>query len=97
MQNLESQPYTVQVVALYAIEGVYQRAWSAHSPMNEPYGEFADQWGNDVFGKYVGQLEEVTDRALNDPEASGDLGAAEATFKKVLEMEVAFWDMAYSA
>lgn len=54
----------------------------------------ACRWGNAEFGKYVQQLQQHADEALNmTPEHKA---AAREVVEKVADLEVAFWSMAYN-
>ena len=96
MQELSDQSYAVQATAFWAIELAYNQGWQRHSPMAEPYAEFADRWGNPGFTDYVKMLEEQANQALST--ASEDERAqAEQAFLEVARLEEKFWQMAFSA
>ncbi|ESA32934.1 transcription activator [Leptolyngbya sp. Heron Island J] len=95
MQNLAQQPYPVKAVGFWAIELAYNQGWQSHSPMPEPYTEFADRWGNAAFTTYVELLAGQADSALQDTD--DPLKAeAEAVFLRIASLEKDFWQMAYA-
>ena len=96
MASLAVAPYPVQAVALWAIEYAYNQGWQRHSPMPEPYNEFADRWGNPGFTEYVNLLAAQADVALADTNQAIQQQAA-AAFLRVAELEKDFWQMAFSA
>lgn len=96
MQSLTDQPYAVQATAFWAIELAYNQGWQKHSPMPEPYTEFADRWGNPGFTDYVKVLEQQADSALTTASES-EVAAAEKIFVRVAELEKDFWQMAFAA
>ncbi len=85
----------LQAVAFWAIEYCYNLAWQLPGPMPEPYDEYAQRWGNQGFSQYVQQLRQQADEAL---QAAGpeEVQAARAAVTQVAQLEVDFWDMAYS-
>ena len=42
------------------------QAWRRNGPMQPPYDEVAQRWGNEEFSGYVKQLEKHADEALQD-------------------------------
>lgn len=96
MQSLTDQSYAVQATAFWAIELAYNQGWQKHSPMPEPYTEFADRWGNPGFTDYVKVLEQQADSALTTASES-EVAAAEKIFVRVAELEKDFWQMAFAA
>ncbi|NJM95842.1 MAG: TenA family transcriptional regulator [Phormidesmis sp. RL_2_1] len=95
MRSLSSQPYAVQATAFWAIELAYNQGWQIHSPMPEPYTEFADRWGNPSFTEYVKILEQQADDALTKASES-EQGQAKQTFLSVAQLEKDFWQMAFA-
>ncbi|MFE4106749.1 thiaminase II/PqqC family protein [Almyronema epifaneia] len=95
MASLADAPYAVQATAFWAIELAYNQGWQRHSPMPEPYAEFADRWGNPGFTEYVKLLEQQADVALAEvaPEIQQQ---AIAVFLQVAQLEQAFWQMAFT-
>ncbi|XP_074320412.1 putative bifunctional TENA-E protein [Silene latifolia] len=88
--------YAVAITAFWAIEAVYQQSFAycleddAKTPA-ELRGA-CERWGNEGFGQYCNSLKEIAERRL--AEVSEDVQAkAEATFLRVLEEEVQFWNM----
>ena len=96
MQRLAGQSYAVQATAFWAIELAYNQGWQKHSPMLEPYAEFADRWGNAGFTAYVKVLEQQADSALA---LAGEDEKAQVTgvFLEVARLEKDFWQMAFAA
>ncbi|KAH9603579.1 hypothetical protein KSS87_010690 [Heliosperma pusillum] len=88
--------YAVAIAAFWAIEAVYQQSFAyclkddAKTPAE--LREACERWGNEGFGQYCNSLKEIAERRLS--EVSEDVQAkAEATFLRVLEEEVEFWNM----
>lgn len=96
MRSLATAPYAVQATAFWAIELAYNQGWQLHSPMPEPYAEFADRWGNAGFTDYVKILEQQADSALAIADEATQK-AAEQAFIKVAQLEKNFWQMAFTA
>ncbi len=96
MADLASQPYAVRAIAFWAIELAYNQGWQQHSPMPEPYAEFAERWGNSGFTEYVGQLEVQANEALTTASES-EKTAAKQVFVDVALLERDFWQMAFNA
>ncbi|XVF66119.1 hypothetical protein PTKIN_Ptkin10aG0009100 [Pterospermum kingtungense] len=88
--------YTVAIIALWAIEAVYQESF-AHcledgNKTPPELQETCQRWGNEGFGQYCNSLRKIADRRLE--KASDDVvKKAEVTFLSILEHEVAFWNM----
>ncbi|GAV70866.1 TENA_THI-4 domain-containing protein [Cephalotus follicularis] len=88
--------FTISITAYWAIEVVYQDAFThcleddAKTPPE--LQETCQRWGNDEFGQYCQSLKKIANRRLE--KCSDDLLVkAEATFLRVLEHEVQFWNM----
>ena len=96
MQRLAGQPYAVQATAFWAIELAYNQGWQKHSPMPEPYAEFADRWGNPGFTEYVKVLEQQADSALIAA-SEDERSQAREVFLEVARLEKDFWQMAFEA
>ncbi|MEL6552211.1 MAG: TenA family transcriptional regulator [Cyanobacteria bacterium J06621_11] len=96
MTELSDQSYAVQATAFWAIERSYNQGWKQHSPMSEPYAEFADRWGNDSFSDYVKVLEQQADSALATA-SKAEEERAKAAFLQVAQLEKDFWQMAFVA
>ncbi|WP_008310777.1 transcription activator [Leptolyngbya sp. PCC 6406] len=96
MGNLVHAPYPVQATALWAIEYAYNQGWQLPGPMVEPYGEFAERWGNPGFTDYVGLLAAQANTSLVTATHT-EQAQAEASFLRVAALEQAFWQMAYQA
>ncbi|MEM6251643.1 MAG: TenA family transcriptional regulator [Cyanobacteria bacterium P01_D01_bin.156] len=94
MQDLAQQSYPVQATGFWAIELAYNQGWQSHSPMPEPYTEFADRWGNAAFTAYVQQLEQQANSVLATADNNTQT-EAEKAFITVANLEKEFWQMAY--
>lgn len=96
MQNLHDASPVVQATAFWSIELVYNSAWRniAAACADGPYREFTTRWGSDDFTEYVRGLAAMAD-ALLASASEDEVAAATAAVKRVLELEVGFWDMAY--
>ncbi|XP_010487569.1 PREDICTED: bifunctional TENA-E protein [Camelina sativa] len=88
--------YSVMMTAFWAIEAVYQESF-AHclEDGNKTPLELTGachRWGNDGFKQYCSSVKNIADRCLET--ASGEaLSEAEDVLVRVLEYEVAFWEM----
>jgi len=88
--------YPVIMTAFWAIEAVYQESF-AHclEDGNKTQVELTGachRWGNDGFKQYCSSVKNIAERCLEN--ASGEvLGEAEDVLVRVLELEVAFWEM----
>ena len=94
MTELAQQPYSIKAVGFWAIELAYNQGWQGHSPMPEPYTEFADRWGNADFTTYVDLLSQQADSALQDTDETVQ-SEAETVFLTTASLEKDFWQMAY--
>lgn len=88
--------YSVIMTAFWAIEAVYQESFAhcledGNSTPAELTGA-CHRWGNDGFKEYCSSVKNIAERCLEN--ASGDvLAEAEDVLVRVLEHEVAFWEM----
>lgn len=96
MASLESMPYAVHAVALWAIEFAYNQGWQKPGVMPDPYAEFANRWGNLEFTDYVKILATQADEALSAAPESVQQ-QADATFLQIAKLEQDFWQMAFNA
>ena len=94
MAELAQQPYPVKATGFWAIELAYNQGWQCHSPMPEPYAEFADRWGNPGFTDYVKLLADQADSVLQGADKTVQ-AEAEKVFLTVASLEKDFWQMAY--
>ena len=94
MADLAQQSYAVKAVGFWAIELAYNQGWQRHSPMPDPYAEFADRWGNPAFTSYVQLLAQQADSALQSSDKTVQAEATEV-FLNVASLEEDFWQMAY--
>ena len=98
MSILANENYSLQVIALYLIERVYQKAWSVvleKAGKDGLYSLYAQNWGNADFKSYVDMLEVLATREMstdnvNDTEIHN-------LFEKIMKLEVLFWDMAFES
>ena len=92
--QVSQMPYPVQATVFWAIELAYNQAWQHPGTMQDPYGEFADRWGNSQFTDYVKMLEQQADQAL--AAASEELQEqAQTAFLRIASLEKDFWQMAF--
>ncbi|WP_442786333.1 TenA family transcriptional regulator [Leptothoe sp. PORK10 BA2] len=94
MADLAQAPYPVKATGFWAIELAYNQGWQGHSPMVEPYVEFADRWGNAAFTTYVELLAQQADSALQSADKALQT-EAEKVFLTIAILEKDFWQMAY--
>lgn len=81
--------YPVALTALYGIEKAYFDAWaSVRETAAEAYWPFVDNWSSASFGRWVGELADLVDRAFPD----GATPAASRAFHRIARFEVHFWD-----
>lgn len=85
LQRLDDQPYEAAITALWVIERVYLLAWRSASSPTSRFGEFVDHWTVPEFADYVDGLTALA------------VDGHDALVAEVLELEVAFWDMALEA
>lgn len=88
--------YTVAITALWAIEAVYHESFAycmedgSKTPLE--LREACERWGNEGFGNYCNTLKKIVDRRLEM--AAGEISKkTEVALLRVLECEVAFWNM----
>ena len=98
MSILANENYSVQVIALYLIERVYQKAWSVvleKAGKDGIYSLYAQNWGNADFKSYVDMLEILASREMS----TDNVNDAEIhnLFEKIMKLEVLFWDMAFES
>lgn len=96
LAELHAAPYAVKAAAFWAAELCYNSAWRQvlHTGTDERYREFGARWGSAEFDAYVKQLEAHADEAL--AQSPDQTEAARAAVKRVAELEVGFWNMAYA-
>ncbi len=95
MADLAHEPYGLKATGFWAIELAYNQGWQGHSPMPQPYAEFADRWGNADFTTYVDLLEQQADSVLQSADDATCI-EVEKTFLTVAILEKDFWQMAYA-
>jgi thiaminase/transcriptional activator TenA len=95
MRSLAATPYVVQATAFWAIELAYNQGWQLPGPMPDPYGEFADRWGNPDFTAYVQLLEQQADEMLQLADEAVQQQAV-AAFLQIARLEKEFWQMAFN-
>lgn len=89
--------YGVVMTAFWAIEAVYQESF-AHclENGNKTPGELTgacNRWGNDGFREYCSAVKNIAERCLENNASGEALVEAEDVLVRVLEHEVAFWEM----
>lgn len=97
LTSLTHQPYAVQAAAFWAMEACYNQSWSGvgEGLADPKYQEFVDRWGNEGFAAYCVALAANADEALAEaPQEQRE--AADAAVKRVVELELGFWNMAYA-
>ncbi|KAK3236690.1 hypothetical protein CYMTET_53184 [Cymbomonas tetramitiformis] len=83
-------------VAFWAIEVVYNKAWSTAADSSDPYfASCAKRWGSEAFAQYCVQLARVAEEAVAGDEEA--VARASEVFQEVLDLEGQFWDMGYKA
>jgi thiaminase/transcriptional activator TenA len=93
MKTFEQLPFAAAMTATWAIERAYLEAWQSAQPALPQYREYVELWANPGFASFVGELEQVTARALEAGDADKEV---EAAFLEVAKLERQFWDMAWS-
>eukprot|EP00198_Chlamydomonas_reinhardtii_P008284 XP_001697621.1 predicted protein [Chlamydomonas reinhardtii] len=95
----KAAPYAVLAVVFWAIEACYNTAWgSLRGRVAPEYDEFVERWGSKEFVQYVADLAVQADAALAAvpaDQAAAVAAAAEAAVRRVAELEVGFWAMAF--
>lgn len=91
--GLEDASYAAAITALWALERVYLESWMGATPGHQDYRAFVEHWTGPEFVGYVAGLARAVDSAL----ASGKgLEEAEGAFLRALDLERAFWEMAWA-
>jgi thiaminase/transcriptional activator TenA len=92
LDRLDRSTYAEAIVALWALERVYLEAWRyAGACTSDPrFGLAVSHWTDPEFARYVQRLEDAADEALDRDRG----GLAREAMRRVLDAEVAFWDMA---
>jgi len=93
LRSLEREPYPAAITALWALERAYLEAWKDAPPGHPEYRECVKHWTTPDFAKYVTELEQAADRAL---EPGGERERVEAAFLDVARLERDFREMAFS-
>ncbi|CAN8259057.1 unnamed protein product [Cochlearia groenlandica] len=88
--------YSAMMTAFWAIEAVYQESF-AHclEDGNKTPADLTgacNRWGNDGFKQYCSSVKNLAERCL-DNASEDELSEAEDVLVRVLELEVAFWEM----
>lgn len=83
LARLDTESYDTAITALWVVEEVYLRAWTAAASDSSPYREFIEHWTDPGFAAYVQALRELAVPATDDQ-----------VIADVLSHEIAFWDMA---
>ncbi|KAI8463492.1 MAG: TENA/THI-4 family [Monoraphidium minutum] len=97
LATLGAEPYAVQAAVFWAMEAIYNQAWTGvgEGLANPQFQEFSDRWGNAGFAVYVSDLERQADEALAAADDAAR-AAADAAVRRAVELELAFWNMAYA-
>ncbi len=99
LADLDGAAYPAALLGLWVLERVYLEAWrfAGRGPVAPEHRAAVEHWTDPGFADYVDALEAAADAALGDVPAAdedapgGDLGDVVA---RVLDAEIAFWDMA---
>ncbi len=83
LAHLDAQPFAQAITALWALERVYELAWTSAAAPASPFTEFVQHWTTPEFSAYVASLGELATPTGQD-----------ALIDDVLRHEIAFWDMA---
>src|SRR5690606_21125382 len=94
LERLDAAEFPVAVTGLWALERVYLDAWTHAAPGAPAYREYVEHWTTPQFAAYVAGLEQAADAALADLPEPAEL---DGFFRGVVEAEVRFWDMAFTA
>jgi thiaminase len=105
LERLDGEPYPVAVVGLWTLERVYLDAWryAGESGTGGRYAAALEHWTEPGFAAYVVELERAADAVLAET-VLADTGPVDVTedhvretVRDVLDLEIAFWDMAWPA
>lgn len=96
LDDLDAIDYPAAMLALWVLERVYLEAWrfAGRGTVAPVHRVAVEHWTDPAFAAYVDGLEAATDAALAD-RGSGD-GNLHTVVSRVLDAEIAFWDMASS-
>ena len=98
MLVLAEENYSLQVIALYLIERVYQSAWNIvleKAGKDGIYSIYAQNWGNADYKAYVDLLGQIADREMQTNNVKED--EIYELFVKIMKIEILFWDMAFES
>jgi thiaminase/transcriptional activator TenA len=91
--EMDGQPYSSAITALWALERVYLDGWTWASPGAAAFRPFVEHWTLPAFTTYVDGLATATDAALA---TESDTTAVGEAFAQVADLERRFWDVAWS-
>lgn len=94
LAKVNTMPYVLQAVAFWAVETVYNQAWKIPES-SVKYKEYANRWGNSAFTEYCLSLENQANVVLNSASDTEKYAASDIV-KEIAELEIQFWDMAFS-
>jgi thiaminase/transcriptional activator TenA len=89
LDELDTVDFPVALTMLWAVERTYLDAWSFAAPGAPEYRDVVEHWTTPAFAAYVEAL------AVAATDARPDKAAVEDYLPKVMEAEIAFWDMAW--
>jgi len=89
LDELDTVNVQLALTALWAIERTYLDAWSFAAPGAPEYRDVVQHWTTPAFAAYVEAL------AAAATEAKPDQATVDAYLAKVMDAEIAFWDMAW--
>eukprot|EP00189_Rhodosorus_marinus_P012522 CAMPEP_0184741126 /NCGR_PEP_ID=MMETSP0315-20130426/4213_1 /TAXON_ID=101924 /ORGANISM="Rhodosorus marinus, Strain UTEX LB 2760" /LENGTH=199 /DNA_ID=CAMNT_0027211285 /DNA_START=67 /DNA_END=663 /DNA_ORIENTATION=+ len=90
LRSIRSEPYSVQIMCLWAIEYVYCVAWKGATPSAPAFEPFAARWGAESFTEYAMQLREAADKSMRT-QTEDEKKKVEDLFLKIAALEIDFW------
>jgi thiaminase/transcriptional activator TenA len=91
LDEFDNAEFQLALTMLWAIERTYLDAWSFAAPGAPAYRAVVDHWTTQEFAAYVDAL------AVAATHAQPDEAAVDHYFPRVIEAEIAFWDMAWGS
>jgi formylaminopyrimidine deformylase / aminopyrimidine aminohydrolase len=91
LDELDNAEFQVALTMLWAIERTYLDAWSFAAPGAPAYRTVVDHWTTPEFAAYVDAL------AVAATHARPDEVAVDHYLPRVIDAEIAFWDMAWES
>jgi thiaminase/transcriptional activator TenA len=91
LDELDTVDVPVALTTLWAIERTYLEAWSFAAPGGPQYRDVVQHWTTLAFAAYVEAL------AAAAAQAHPDQATVDDYLAKVMDAEIAFWDMAWES